>query len=60
MLLFVLDSNNNPIVQFTFRDLFPVSLQGLDFEIYTGSTEYMTGVGMFRYKDYTITTASGI
>tara|TARA_B100002019_G_scaffold54947_3_gene47086 strand:- start:1295 stop:1888 length:594 start_codon:yes stop_codon:yes gene_type:complete len=58
--LFVLDSNNNPIVQFTFRDLFPVSLQGLDFEIYTGSTEYMTGVGMFRYKDYTITTASGI
>lgn len=58
--LFVLDSNNNPVVQFTFRDLFPVSLQGLDFEIYTGSTEYMTGVGMFRYKDYTITTASGI
>ena len=58
--LFVLDSNNNPVVQFTFRDLFPVSLQGLDFEISTGSTEYMTGVGMFRYKDYTITTASGI
>ena len=58
--LHILDSNNNPIVQITFKDLFPVSLQGLDFEIYTGNTDYMTGVAIFRYRNYTITTASGI
>ena len=54
--LILLDSNNNPKVKFTFVDAFPVSLQGLDFEISTGSTEYMTGVAMFKYSYYEIET----
>jgi|TARA_B100001146_G_C16187603_1_gene437600 hypothetical protein len=56
--LFLLDSNNNPISQIIFRDAFPVSLQGLDFEISTGQTDYMVGVAMFRYKDYVIETTN--
>ena len=52
-----LDSNNNPITQIMFRDLFPISLQGLDFEISSGNTDYMVGIGIFRYKDYIIESA---
>jgi len=54
--LFLLDSNNNVQTEFKFRDAFPVSLQGLDFEISSGQTDYMVGVAMFRYKDYIINT----
>ena len=54
--LFLLDSNNNLQTEFQFRDAFPVSLQGLDFEISTGQTDYMVGVAMFRYRDYIINT----
>ena len=56
--LFLLDSNNNPQTQFIFRDAFPVSLQGLDFEISSGQTDYMVGVAMFRYRDYVIETTA--
>lgn len=56
--LFLLDSNNNPQTQFIFRDAFPVSLQGLEFEISSGQTDYMVGVAMFRYRDYIIETTT--
>ena len=56
--LFMLDSNNNPITKITFRDAFPVSLAGLDFEISSGNTDYMVGVAMFRYRDYVIDIGS--
>ena len=56
--LFMLDSNNNPITKITFRDAFPISLQGLDFEISSGNTDYMVAVAMFRYRDYIIETAT--
>jgi hypothetical protein len=52
--LFLLDSNNNLQTEFQFRDAFPISLQGLDFEISSGQTDYMVGVAMFRYRDYII------
>jgi len=54
--LMILDSNNNPVQKINFKDAFPVSIQGLDFEISTGSTEYMVGVAMFRYTSFTIET----
>ena len=40
--------------KFSFIDAFPISLQGLDFEIASGSTEYMQGVAMFKYSYYEI------
>ena len=52
--LTVLDSNNNPKIVFRFVDAFPISLQGLDFEIVTGNTDYMIGVAMFKYSYYQI------
>ena len=54
--LTLLDSNNNPKIIFRYIDAFPISLQGLDFEISTGSTEYMQGVAMFKYSYYQIET----
>ena len=56
--LFMLDSNNNPITKIVFRDAFPISLQGLDFEISSGNTDYLVGVAMFRYRDYLIYTVT--
>jgi len=56
--LFLLDSNNNPITEIVFRDAFPISLQGLDFEISSGQTDYMVAVAMFKYKDYIIETST--
>ena len=52
--LTLLDSNNNPKIIFNFHDAFPISLQGLDFEIVTGSTDYMVGVAMFKYTLFEI------
>ena len=48
--LTLLDSNNNAKIVFRFVDAFPISLQGLDFEIVTGSTDYMIAVAMFKYS----------
>ena len=52
--LTLLDSNNNAKVLFRFVDAFPISLQGLDFEIVTGSTDYMIAVAMFKYSYFDI------
>jgi len=52
--LTLLDSNNNAKVVISFVDAFPTSLQGLDFEIVTGSTDYMMGVAMFKYSLFEI------
>ena len=52
--LTLLDSNNNPKIHIKFADAFPVSLQGMDFEISTGQTDYMIGVAMFAYTFYDI------
>ena len=52
--LTLLDSNNNAKVVISFMDAFPTSLQGLDFEIVTGSTDYMMGVAMFKYSLFEI------
>lgn len=52
--LFVLDSNNNPNVKITFIDAFPISLEGLDFDIQQGAADYFTGIAGFRYRTFKI------
>jgi len=52
--LLVVDSNNQPVVRLNFQDLFPVSIEGLDFDITTAGMEYFVGVATFRYKIFTI------
>jgi hypothetical protein len=50
----VIDSNNNPVVKLVFQDLFPTSIEGLDFDITTAGMEYFVGIASFRYKLFTI------
>ena len=52
--LTILDSNNVPKTNILFKDLFPVSLEALDFDIASSSVEYFVGIASFRYKLFEI------
>lgn len=54
--LLMLDSNNNVNVKLNFQDLFPISVEALDFDITTSGMEYFVGTASFRYKLFTIQT----
>ena len=47
--LTILDSTNNPKVNIIFKNLFPTSLQALDFEIASQTVEYFTAIASFKY-----------
>lgn len=51
---FILDSDNNPNVKISFTDVFPVSLEGLDFDISSGRADFLVGIAAFKYRHYTI------
>lgn len=51
---FILDSDNNPNVKITYYDVFPVSLEALDFDISTGRADFLVGIAAFKYRHYTI------
>lgn len=52
---FILDSDNNPNVKISYYDVFPVSLEGLDFDISTGRADFLQGIAAFKYRHYEIT-----
>jgi hypothetical protein len=52
---FILDSDNNPNVKITYYDVFPISLEGLDFDISTGQANFLQGIAAFKYRHYDIT-----
>ena len=52
--LIILNSNNNPVVRLSFEDLFPVGLEGLDFDLTTAGMEYFVGIALFKYKLFKI------
>jgi hypothetical protein len=52
--LLILDSNNVAKTVLTFQDAFPISVEGLDFDITTSGMEYFVGIASFRYKLFTI------
>lgn len=50
--LIVLDSDNNPVASILFQDCFPINLQGLEFDISSGDTRYLTAQVTFKYSSY--------
>ena len=54
--LTILDSANVPKINILFKDLFPVSLEALDFDIASSTVEYFVGIASFRYKMFSIET----
>ena len=49
----------NPLHTVRFKDLFPYSLTGLDFDATATDTDYFTATVSFKYTYYTITDMSG-
>ncbi len=52
--LTILDSNNVPKTNILFKDLFPISLEALDFDITSSSVDYFVGAASFKYKTFEI------
>jgi len=52
--LTILDSTNTPKVNIIFKNLFPVSLQALDFDISSATVEYFTAIASFKYTIFEV------
>ena len=52
--LTILDSTNNPKVNIIFKNLFPISLQSLDFDIASQTVEYFTAIATFKYTFFEV------
>ena len=52
--LTILDSTNTPKVNIIFKNLFPTSLQALDFDISSATVEYFTAIASFKYTIFEV------
>jgi len=52
--LTILDSTNNPKVNIIFKNLFPISLEALDFDVASQTVEYFTAIASFRYTVFEV------
>ena len=52
--LTILNSANQPKTNIYFRDLFPVSVEALDFDITSQAVDYFVGIAAFRYRTFEI------
>ena len=50
----IMSSSNNPIKEFVFRDLFPISLGGLRFVSTNSTVEYQVATVVFSIRDFVI------
>ena len=54
--LTILSNKNNPLVEVRFRDVYPASLSGLDYNQNATDVEYLTATCDFKYTLYDIVT----
>lgn len=54
MILLILDPNGKEVGKVKFKNAFPVSLQGLNFDTTPTGVNYLTGVVTFKYTNYEI------
>ena len=54
--LTILSNKNNPLVEVRFRDVYPASLSGLDYNQNATDVEYLTATCDFKYTLYEIVT----
>lgn len=52
--LTILDSSNVPKTNILLNDLFPVSIEALDFDVTSTSVEYFIGIASFKYRTFSI------
>jgi len=53
--IMILSNKNNPILEITFEDMFPVSIGDLDYTQAATDVEYLSVSAEFAYKIYTMT-----
>ena len=56
--LFVLTSKNNSNIEIRFRDIYPISLSGLDYNQQATDVDYLTASVTFQYKIYEFANVS--
>ena len=54
--LIILSNKNNPILEVSFHDMFPISLSGLEYSQNQTDVEYMEATATFAYQIYDIKT----
>jgi len=54
--LTILDSTNTPKTNIIFYDIFPTSVEALDFDLTSSSVPYFVGIASFKYKLFDIET----
>ncbi len=52
--LTILNSANQPQTNVFFKDLFPVSVEALDFDVTSSAVEYFVGIASFKYRSFNI------
>lgn len=52
--LTILDSTNNPKTNIIFYDIFPTSVEALDFDLTSSVVPYFVGIASFKYKLFEI------
>ena len=57
--LFILTSKNNSNLEVRFRDIYPISLSGLDYNQQATDVNYLTASVTFQYKIYEFASVSG-
>ena len=57
--LFILTSKNNSNIEVRFRDIYPISLSGLDYNQQATDVNYLTASVTFQYKIYEFASVSG-
>ena len=57
--LFILTSKNNSNLEVRFRDIYPISLSGLDYNQQATDVNYLTASVTFQYKIYEFANVSG-
>ena len=57
--LFILTSKNNSNIEVRFRDIYPISLSGLDYNQQATDVNYLTASVTFQYKIYEFAAVSG-
>jgi len=52
--LTILDSANVPKTNIILKDMFPVAVQALDYDITSSSVEFLVGIASFKYRTFEI------
>lgn len=57
--LLIVDSQNQPVLTFTYSDVFPIEMSGLQYAVNTDSSTVMSFTATFAFNTFKVTTRDG-